>query len=303
MTTTLEASKAGPQHPLPTTEAESLVYFNGKFLPASKAVMPLDDRGFLFGDGLFETVRVRNGRPFRFLQHLERLEHSADFARIKLPQTIQEIQKIGVELLKKNHQSECVLRVMITRGSGSLDYAPESTAKPTLVISQYPLPTTCIDTALEWRMVTSPHQLAPNDVIAGFKTSHKLLNVLARQDAVSRGADEALLTSTTGEILSAAGGNLFWVFQNRIYTVPAGRGVLPGITRAIVMGICDSIGLENTERSIKLLQLLKSEGIFICQSVYGIVPIVELDGQPIPQSPLVDQIASAYNQLLLAETK
>jgi len=95
--------------------------------------------------------------------------------------------------------------------------------------------------------------------------------------------------------------NIFWVYHDKICTVPTGRGVLPGITRAVVLEICQALGLETDKRVIKPEHLRKAEGIFVTQSALGIVPVVVFDGEPVAPSPLVDQIASAYNEMLLRE--
>jgi aminodeoxychorismate lyase len=279
-----------------------IVFLNGKFMPQAEAVVPLNDRGLLYGDGLFETARVVNGRPFRLAQHLERLHRGADFLKIKLPFTPKEIHTFAAELIEKNSLPESVLRVMLTRGPGERGYTPSLTDdKPMLALTLYPLPAACHDETLQWSMVTSKFHIPAHDPISGFKTTNKLLNVLARVDAHERGADEALLLNTNGEVAESAGGNVFWIYQNRVCTVPSGRGVLPGITRAVILEICQSLGLETNKRVVKPQQLQKSEGIFVTQSILGIVPIVAFDGQPIPPSPLVDQISSAYQEILARE--
>jgi branched-subunit amino acid aminotransferase/4-amino-4-deoxychorismate lyase len=100
-------------------------------------------------------------------------------------------------------------------------------------------------------------------------------------------------------VAETAGGNIFWIFQDRICTVPTGRGVLPGITRAVVLEICQTLGLETNKCVIKPEQLRRAEGIFVTQSALGIIPVVAFDGMPVAPSPLVDQIAAAYNEMLV----
>jgi branched-chain amino acid aminotransferase len=134
--------------------------------------------------------------------------------------------------------------------------------------------------------------------MALFKTTNKLVHVLARLEAVERGADEALLVNTNGEAVEAAGGNLFWVSRNRVCTVPVARGALPGITRAVVLELCRELGFRTDERAIRPGALRKAKGIFITQSVAGIVPVAACDNQPIASSPLVDQLRRAYGEQL-----
>ena len=151
---------------------------------------------------------------------------------------------------------------------------------------------------MQWSLITSSFRIPAGDALASFKTTSKILNVLARAEAEEKGADEALLLNTNGEVAETAGGNIFWVYQDKICTVPTGRGVLPGITRAVVLEICQSLGLETNKRVIKPEQLRNAEGIFVTQSALGIVPVAAFDGEPVAPSPLVDQIAGAYNEML-----
>ena len=278
-----------------------IVFLNGKFLPAADAVVPLNDRGFLLGDGLFETMRVANGRPFRCAQHLERLTRGADFLKIKLPFTPKEIQKFAGELIEQNTLAEAILRVTLTRGAGARGYSPKNSGPPTLALTLHPLPPVNADEPVQWSLVTSSFRLPAGDALAAFKTTSKILNVLARAEAEEQGADEALLLNANGEVAETAGGNIFWVYQDKICTVPTGRGGLPGITRAVVLELCQSLGLETNKRVIKPEQLRNAEGIFVTQSALGIVPVVAFDGVPVAPSPLVDQIAASYHEVLTKE--
>ena len=277
------------------------VFLNGKILPEAEAVVPLNDRGFLLGDGLFETARVARGQPFRFAQHLERLSRGADFLKIKLPFTPKEIQKFAAQLIEKNNQPEAVLRLTLTRGAGARGYSTKNCGVPTLAMTLHPLPPQNADEPLQWSLVTSSYRIPAGDTLASFKTTSKILNVLARAEAEAQGADEALLLNTNGEVAETAGGNIFWIYQDQVCTVPTGRGVLPGITRAVVLEICQGLGLAVNKCIIKPEHLRNAEGIFVTQSALGIVPVVAFDGVPVAPSPLVDQIAGAYNEIIRRE--
>jgi aminodeoxychorismate lyase len=277
------------------------VFLNGKFVPAHEAVVPVNDRGFMYGDGLFETTRIVGGRAFRLAQHLERMVRGADYLKIPLPYPPKEIQKFVTQLVEANDMPEGVLRITLTRGSGERGYTPAHTEKPFMVMTLHPLPPMPAEGPLQWSMITSSYHVSASGAISSFKTTSKILHVFARIEAHERGADEALLLNTNGEVAETAGGNIFWVYQNSICTVPTGRGVLPGITRAVVLEICQSLGLETNKRVIKPQHLRNAEGIFVSQSVLGIVPVAAFDGEHVVPSPLVDQIASAYNEMLLNE--
>ena len=271
-------------------------------MPAADAVVSLNDRGFLLGDGLFETARVAGGKPFRFAQHLERLSRGADFLKIQLPFTPKEIQKFAAQLIEKNNLPEAVLRLTLTRGAGARGYSIKGADQPTLALTLHPLPPTNPDEPLQWSLITSAHRIPAGDALASFKTTSKILNVLARAEAEEQGADEALLLNTNGEVAETASGNLFWIYQDAVCTVPTGRGVLPGITRAVVLEICQSLGLATNKRIIKPEQLRNAEGIFVTQSALGIIPVAAFDGQPVAPSPLTEQLAGAYHEMLLRES-
>ena len=278
-----------------------MVFLNGNFLSEVEAVVPLNDRGFLLGDGLFETIRVAQGRPFRLAQHLERLVRGADFLKIKLPFTPKDLQKFAGELIAQNKLSDAVLRVTLTRGAGTRGYSTKGADQPTLAITLHPLPPQNADEPLLWSLITSSFRVPAGDALSSFKSTSKILNVLARAEAEEQGADEALLLNANGEVAETAGGNLFWIYHDKICTVPTGRGVLPGITRAVVLEICQSLGLETNKRVIKPEMLRNAEGIFVTQSALGVIPVAAFDGLPVAPSPLVDQIASAYNEILTRE--
>ena len=275
-----------------------LVFLNGSFLPEAEAVVPVSDRGFLLGDGLFETTRVAGSRPFRLGQHLDRLSRGADFFRIKVPYPLKEIQRFAAELIGKNGLTDAVLRVTLTRGPGPRGYSARESGPPTLAMTLHALPSQSGDEPLQWSLITSSFRIPASDTLAAFKSTSKVLNVLARSEAEAKGADEALLLNTNGEVAETASGNLFWVYQDKICTVPSGRGVLPGITRAVVLEICQTLGLGTNKRIIKPQMLRNAGGMFVTQSALGIIPVAAFDGLPVAPSPLVDQIATAYHQLL-----
>ncbi len=274
-----------------------VVFLNGQFVPEAQAVVSVNDRGFLLGDGLFETMRVAGGRPFRFAQHLERLARGADFLKIKLPFTPRQLESFAAQLIKRNQMPEAVLRLTLTRGPGGRGYAPAGKSRATVAMSLHPVPRPANPAGC--RLVTSSFRVPADSPFSAYKTTSKILHVMARAEAVERGADEALLLDPAGEVAETAGGNIFWVRHRKICTVPAAGGILPGVTRAVILEICRSLGLDTCQRAIKHAALKRCRGIFVTQSVWGVVPVVKFDGAPVAPSPLVDQIARAYHELLL----
>jgi branched-chain amino acid aminotransferase len=278
-----------------------VVFLNGQFVSESQAVISVADRGFTYGDGLFETMRVCGGKPFRMAQHLERMVRGADFLKIKLPFTPKELQKLAGELVEQNKLPDSVLRVTLTRGVGERGYSPKGADKPTLLMTLHPAPPLDPEQPTQWSLITSNTRIPASDTLSSFKTISKLANVVARAEAEAQGADEGLLINTNGEVAETAGGNLFWVYRGKICTTPTGRGVLPGITRAVVLEICQVLGIETNKRVIKPDALRNSEAIFITQSAFGIVSIATFNGEPVGQSPLVEQIYRTYCDMLVKE--
>jgi len=275
-----------------------MVFLNGQFVPEVRAVVPVNDRGFMYGDGLFETMRVCGGRPFRMVQHLERMTLGAEFLKIKCPFTPKELQDFTEQLIKKNQMPEAVLRVTLTRGPGERGYTPQIDSQPTVVMTLHTAPPMDVGNPVQWRLITSSYRVPAADPLSSFKTANRLIHIMARMEAVEKGADEALLVNTNGEVAETASGNLFWIYHEKICTVPTGRGVLPGITRAVVLEICRTLGLPTNKRVIKPRALRNSEGIFITQSALGIVPVATLDGEPVAPSSLLNPVLRAYHEML-----
>jgi aminodeoxychorismate lyase len=277
------------------------VFLNGQFLTEGRAVVPVGDRGFMYGDGLFETMRVFNGKPFRMAQHLERMVRGADFLKIALPFTPKELQQFAAQLIEKNRRPDSVLRVTLTRGPGARGYSPKGADTPTVAMTLHDAPPVDAGNPPQWSLVASPFRIPASDPLSSFKTLNKLGAIMARAAAEAQGADEALLTNTNGEVAETAGANLFWIYHDKICTTPTGRGVLPGITRAVVLEICQVLGLATNKRVIKPEALKNSEGIFLTQSALGVIAVATLDGEPVPQSPLVEKIHQAYCEMLAKE--
>lgn len=277
------------------------VFLNGQFVTEGHAVVSIDDRGFMYGDGLFETMRVFNGKPFRMAQHLERMVRGADFLRIKLPFTPKELQQFAAQLVEKNQMPDSVLRVTLTRGPGERGYTPKGAETPTMVMTLHPAPPLDPNSPPQWSLITSAYRIPASDPLSSFKTTNKLVSIMARTEAVEKGADEALITNTNGEVAETAGANLFWVYNNKICTTPTGRGVLPGLTRAVVLEICQVLALPTNKRVIKPEALKNAEGIFLTQSALGVVTISSLNGEQVPQSPLVEKIHRVYCEMLAKE--
>jgi aminodeoxychorismate lyase len=277
------------------------IHLNGQLVPEDRAVVSVFDRGFLYGDGLFETLRVANGRPFRWAQHLERLQRGADFLKIKLPFAPAALREFAAELIAKNALPDSLLRLTLSRGVGPRGYSPKGAASPTLVMTLHPAPGAPASVVPGWKLVTSSLRLPAGDPLARFKTANKLAQVLARAEADAANADEALLLDTDGHVAEAATGNLFWIERGVVCTPPLTAGILPGVTRAVVFEISQKLGLPVRETHALPAQLRVAEGVVVSLSSLGVVAVAALDGMRLQASPEVEKLRLAYAALVAAE--
>lgn len=278
-----------------------IVCLNGQFIPEEQANVSIFDRGFLYGDGLFETLRVSYGRPFCWEQHLERLERGAQLLQIALPFNRDSLRSLAAELIRQNQLPDCLLRLSLSRGTGRRGYSPKGAGAATFALSLHP----CRSNASSlggWHVITSAVRLFAEDPLAQCKTANKLPQILARAQADALGADEALLLNSRAEAAESTSGNLFWVKAGRICTPPLSSGILPGITRAVILELAHRLTLPAQEVSITLDQLKLTDGVFLTLSSLGVVEVLSLDGHPLSKSPLTAQLHSAYQALLKQES-
>jgi aminodeoxychorismate lyase len=279
-----------------------IVFLNSKFVPEEQAVVSVFDRSFLYGDGLFETMLVCGGKPFRWEQHLERLQRGANFLKIGLPFSAEALRGFVSELIAKNKSSNALLRLTLSRGVGVRGYSPQGADKPTLVMSLHPFtPPKSGETAPRWNLIIASPRLASGEPLAHFKTCNKLAQVLARAEADAAGADEALLLNTSGFVVEASSSNLFWVEGETVCTPPLESGILAGVTRALVLEICSSLNVGAEEKNVTPAQLKSVSGVFVSLSSWGVVEAASLDGTSFKSSPLIEQIRSRYWELVRAE--
>ena len=278
-----------------------IVFFNGEFVPEEKAVVSVFDRNFLYGDGLFETLRVVSGRPFRWDQHLVRLQRGIDFLGFHLPFEPGEIRGFADELIRRNRSPEAVLRIVLSRGTGPRGYSPKGAGRPVLVMSLHPARQLDQQEPPRWRLITSSFRLQCADPLAHFKTCNRLPQILARAQAEASGADEALLLNTKGEVAETASSNLFWIERAVVCTPPITSGALPGVTRALILEICAALGLPTREASARPEALPHMDGLFLTVSSWGIIEATTLDNQQLGQSPVVQTIREAYQETVRRE--
>lgn len=298
-----------------------IVFLNGKFVSEHHAVVSIFDRGLLYGDGLFETIRIVNGQPFRWREHWERFESGAGFLKIRLPLGREKLRGLAGQLVAKNKKPDSVLRLTLSRGPGGRGYSPRKANWPTLAMTLHPAPSgeagarktkgrsrrtkpeqradaSDFSQPAQWKVIVSSFRLAVDDPLARFKTSNKLRQILARAEADAAGADEALLANTEGFMAEGASSNVFWVERGSVWTPPITAGILPGVTRAVAREICEGLGIPVGEKNIRLKELTNTDGVFFTLTSLGIVGAESLDAKKLKQSPLVNRIAKTYHEML-----
>lgn len=290
-----------------------IVFLNGQFVPEAEATVSVFDRSFLYGDGLFETMRVANGKPFRWSQHLDRLERGAEFLGIKLPFAQEAFGGFAAELVAKNDTPEALLRLTLSRGVGVRGYSPKGADAPTVVMTLHPFGAPNSDsgssgrdgsqtgTPIRWRARTASFHLPANEPLAKFKTCNKLAQILARAEAEAAGADEALLLNTDGFVVEGASSNLFWIERGTVCTPPLASGILAGVTREVVRELCDRLLLPCREATVRPAELVRADAAFLSLSSHGVVALTEIDGTTLASSPVVAQLHQAYLAQVRAE--
>jgi branched-chain amino acid aminotransferase len=259
------------------------VSIDGRIVADHEAKISVLDHGLLYGDGLFEGIRVRAGRIFRLDQHLARLSLGARYLGLDLPEGSEGQARIVHETVRAFGQKEAYVRLLVTRGEGPLGVDPTTCKKPTVV---------CIvaeiglyspeQRAQGLSMITSSYRRPNPDVQdVAIKTLNYLGSALAKQEAKKQGADEALLLNQSGRVSEASVANVFAVRGRTLSTPPAIDGCLPGINRAAVLEIARELGFAVSECSLGRRELLAADEVFLTGSGAGVVGVRSLDGRAI----------------------
>jgi branched-chain amino acid aminotransferase len=276
-----------------------LVFVNGE--PADEggsAVLSPRDRGFTLADGLFETMRVRNGVVFRLVRHLTRLAHGLDVLSIPEPPALRRWLERAIA---HGGRPDVAVRLTITRGAGPGGLAPPPDVRPTTVITVVPMPIATGDTfSRGLRAIVASGRRNPRAMSVGLKTLSYTDSVLAWIEAQRAGADEAVLLDTDGHCSEATASNLFVHCDGHLLTPPTSCAALPGITRATVMELATILGIPVEERAFGLDRLLAADEAFLTSSLRGIAPLQTVDGQPLGTGAheLATRLTHAYESLV-----
>ncbi len=274
---------------------------NGSLVEPARATVSVLDHGVLYGDGVFETLRVRNGRIFRVEAHLERLEDGCRRLSLALPWPREDLRTALQETVAANAMQDGALRLTVTRGEGPPLPDPTLCPQPTFFVTARPAPSVS-GTPPNWKLrVTGTH---PCTFVPGIKSLSYLPFQQARADARAAGDDEALLTRE-GRVIEAGTSNLFLVLNDRLITPDLTSGCLAGTTRALVLELAASLAIETEERPVHRDELGAAGEVFCTNSLMGIVPVEAVDGQRPSQGtpgPLTQALRAAYATVLRRET-
>lgn len=277
------------------------VYLNGDYVPYEQAVVPVEDRAFLFADGIYEVIRVYGRRPFDLEPHLNRLARSARELRLPAPD-LPWLTEVAAELIKRNQLTEATIYIQISRGTHNpRGHAfPSPAVEPNVLLLARELSPATIDSYTQkWQegvqAITVPEQRwARCDI----KSVSLLPNVLAKQQATEQGAYEALFVRD-GFVIEGSSTNAYAVIDGEIWTYPACNYILNGITRQRVLGIARDLGYTVREEGILLSALSRCQEFFITASNTEVMPIVGIDGQPVGDGqvgPITRALQQAYKE-------
>ena len=264
------------------------IYIGGKLYDKADAKISVYDHGLLYGDGVFEGIRAYSGRVFRLKEHVDRLYESAQSIHLKIPMARDEMARAVVDTLAVNALTDAYIRVVVTRGSGSLGLDPRKTTDPQIIIitdaiSLYPaeLYEHGLKIVTAGTMRNHPSALNPR-----IKSLNYLNNIMAKVEGTNAGCLEALMLNHKGEVAECTGDNIFIVRRGALHTPSIDAGILEGITRDAVIGLAREVGIEVQERTMDRHDVYTADECFLTGTAAEVIPVVECDGRLIgPGTP------------------
>ncbi|MCD6341884.1 MAG: branched-chain-amino-acid transaminase [Thaumarchaeota archaeon] len=265
-------------------EGEPLVYIDGEFYPKSRAKISVYDHGFLYGDGVFEGIRAYDGIVFKLREHIDRLYDSAKAIMLDIPLSKEEMINAVLETLRKNKLKDAYIRLVVTRGVGDLGLDPRKCSKPNVIIIAEPVLTLykkeskleglslIISSVRRDRVDATTHQI---------KSLNYLNSILAKVEAITAGADDAVMLDDRGFVAETSSTNIFMVKNDKIITPPPTTGVLPGITRSFVIELARKLGYQVEEKDVTPFELITADEVFMTGTGAEIIPVTKIAGRAI----------------------
>ncbi|CAN5788533.1 branched-chain-amino-acid transaminase [soil metagenome] len=278
------------------------VYVNGIIKPAQEAVVPVYDHGFLYGEGVYETLRTYKRVPFLYDRHMQRLRASSERLHLAVPFDNAEMAEwIASTVTAAGELQEAYIRILFTRGVGELNYDPRSTPNPTTVIIVKPLeepPARVFTEGINICLVPILRN-HPGSVNPLIKANNLLNNALAMQEAKRRGGEEGLMCNYRGELSECSQANFFMVRGGVVLTPPSEAGLLEGITRAFLFEVGNDNGIEVREAILTPDDLATADEAFITSTTRELSPVTTIDGRPVGRGtpgPLTNQLLEGYRR-------
>jgi len=280
------------------------VNVNGRVVDQEHAVVSVFDHGFLYGEGVYETIRTFNGRPFLFERHMQRLRNSSGMLALAVPLSDGELldrcrETMQAAGLGGGASSEAYIRVLVTRGVGDLSYDPKACPVPTVIVIVKPQ-IDPPDEVYEWGVMIAIVPIVrnhPGSVNPLIKSNNLLNNALAMQEAVRRGAFEGVMRNYRGELAECTQSNLFVVKDSVALTPPLDAGLLPGITRGFLFDIAPEAGVSIREAVLRDDDLLNADEVFLTNTTRGVLPATRVDERTIGNGkpgPITRALREAY---------
>ena len=279
-----------------------IIYLNGRLIPSSEAKLSPFDHGFLYGYGLFETMRAYNGYLFRLDRHLTRLRRSAEMLGLASRLASFDLESACLETLQANNLKDARLRLTVTAGEGDMIPDPGTCPDPTVLVSAknlVPLPPQKYE--LGFKAVLSSIRRNSQSPLSRLKSSCYLDNILARTEAKAAGVDEAILLNEQGYLAEGSTSNIFLVNKGMLITPCLESGVLPGITREAVLEIAKAFIIKIMERQIELKELIEAEEAFITNSILEIMPLTWFGGKSVgtgKPGQMTKSLMTAYKEFV-----
>lgn len=277
-----------------------MVRINGQQFDPETAVVKALDHGFLYGNGLFETFRAVNGRPFALAEHLERLHRSSKAIGVPVP-NLGELASEVMAAVQSAGEPDAYVRLTVSRGPGAPAPDPSSCGRPTVMVVVRPFtspPERWLSEGL--RTITAHIRRNTSSPLTRIKSLNYLECILAKQAAKSAGADDAIFLDSEGNVAEATAWNVFWVERDRLVTPDESGPILPGITRAIVLNLARKLAIDCLTGLYSPTCLASASEAFVTNSLYGIVPIGSFDGLRVGSGvpgPITRRLREAYQAL------
>ena len=278
------------------------IYLNGKLVPKEEATVSVFDHGLLYGDGVFEGIRFYNGRVFRLEDHVDRLYRSARAILLTIPMEPAAMARAVVETIAANAMADGYVRLVVTRGEGSLGLSPRSCPRPTVFIIAAGItlyPEEMYRDGL--KLVTcATRRIAHGALSPMVKSLNYLNNIMAKIEAEQAGAGEGLMLNEQGLVAECTGDNVFVVRDGRIFTPPISAGALSGVTRAVVFELAAEAGIEIREQDMTRYDIYTADECFLTGTAAEIIPVVELDARKVgggKPGPVTKHLTQMFREL------